>query len=78
MSVGPPAGSVGTVPEAVTGKLRLVAVDGSVTGLVGGVMSMSHEVDSEPEPGLPKGSLMPEALTFSVYVPPAAVSAAGH
>ena len=66
-TVGLPAGSVGTVPVTVTGKLRLVPTLGSgLTVLVGGVVSISQEVDSEPVPGLPYWSWMSAALTVSV------------
>ncbi len=41
--------------------------------LVGGVVSISHEVDIEPVPKLPTWSWMPAALTVSVYVPSAVV-----
>ncbi len=44
--------------EAVTVTLKLVEVvcDGSAsTELVGGVVSISQEIDCEPVPGLPEG-----------------------
>ncbi len=44
------------------------------TALVGGVVSISHEVDNEPVPGLPYVSSMADALTVRLYVPSAAVS----
>ena len=62
-----PLAPLGSVPVTVTGKLRLVPVLGSgLTVLVGGVVSISHEVESEPVPALPYGSWMPAALTVSV------------
>ena len=58
---------LGSVPVTETGKLRLVRSAGSgLTVLVGGVVSISHEVESEPVPGLPFWSWMPAALTVSV------------
>ena len=46
-TVGLPAGSVGTVPVTVTGKMRLVPTLGSgLTVLVGGVVSISQEVET--------------------------------
>ena len=49
-----PLAPLGSVPVTVTGKLRLVPVLGSgLTVLVGGVVSISHEVESEPVPAMP-------------------------
>ena len=64
---GLPLAPFGSVPVTVTGKLRLVPVFGKgLTVLVGGVVSISHEVESDPVPGLPFWSWMPAALTVSV------------
>ena len=50
-----------------TGKTRLVSRAGSgLIVLVGGVVSISHEVESELVPALPSVSWMPVALTVSV------------
>ena len=46
------------------------------TWLVGAVVSISHEVESEPVPGMPNESWMSAALTVSAYWPWAAVSPA--
>ena len=49
LTVGLPAGWAGTVPVTVTGKTRLVPTLGSgLTVLVGGVVSISHEVERNP------------------------------
>ena len=57
----------GSVPLADTRKLVDVVWDGSeLTVLVGGVVSMSQEVDIEPVPKLPASSWMPDALTVSM------------
>ncbi len=54
LTVGLPAGSVGTVPVTVIGKTRLVPILGSAPMvLVGGVVSISQEVGIVPMPGLP-------------------------
>ena len=69
----PPA-PLGSDPLTETRMYGVVVVAGSgLTVLVGGVVSMSQEVDSEPVPKLPASSWMPEALTVSVYVPSAVV-----
>ncbi len=52
-----------------TAKLRLVPRAASgLTWLVGGVVSISQEVESEPVPGFPYGSVMSAALMVSVYI----------
>ena len=62
------------MPVTETVKLVEVVCGGSeLTVLVGGVVSISQEVDSEPVPALPYWSWMPAALTVSVYVPSAVV-----
>ena len=69
-----PFGPFGSVPLADTRKLVDVVCAGSEpTVLVGGVVSISQEVDIEPVPALPAWSWMPEALTVSTYVPSAVV-----
>ena len=69
-----PFDPLGSVPLTDTRKLVDVVCDGSgLTVLVGGVVSISQEVDIEPVPTLPASSWMPEALTVSTYVPSAVV-----
>ena len=66
----------GSVPLTETEKLVDVVCDGSVvTALVGGVVSISHDVDIEPVPELPYWSVMSAASTVSVYSPSAVVKA---
>ena len=61
----PPA-PLGSEPVTVTVKLVEVVWGGSgLTVLVGGVVSISHEVDSEPVPEL-RSPWMSAALTVSV------------
>ena len=70
-----PADPAGSVPVTVTGKLRLVPRLGSgLTALVGGVVSISQDVDSEPLPKLPYWSWRSAALMVKVYSPSAWVS----
>ncbi len=55
------------MPVTVTGKTRLLPILGSgLTVLVGGVVSISHEVESVPVPAIPFWSWMSAALTVSV------------
>ena len=44
--------------------------------LVGGVVSINHEVETDPVPELPYASRMSAALTVRRYVPSAAVRGA--
>ena len=65
-----PFAPVGSLPVTETVKLVDVVCAGkALTVLVGGVVSISQEVDSEPLPGLPFSSWMPAALTVNVYSP---------
>ena len=55
---GLPFDPFGSLPVTETVKLVDVVCAGSgLTVLVGGVVSISHEVDSEPVPGLPSWSV---------------------
>ena len=75
---GARAGPAGSVKETVTLNVSEVCVAPSAltTRLVGDVVSISHVVESEPEPAWPAASWMPSALTVSVYWPWAVVSPA--
>ena len=74
-----PFDPVGSLLVTETVKLVDVVCAGSVlTVLVGGVVSISHEVDNEPLPGLPYKSEMPAALTVRVYLPSAVVTRPGR
>ncbi len=58
---------VGSLPVTETVKLvDVVVCESGLTVLVGGVVSISHEVESEPVPTLPARSWIPEASTVSV------------
>jgi hypothetical protein len=63
-------------PEAVTETVKLVdvvCVGSEFTVLVGGVVSINHEVKTEPAPGPPYVSSISAALTVRLYVPSAVV-----
>ncbi len=61
---GLPFDPLGSVPVTETVKLVDEVVGGSgLTVLVGGVVSISQEIDCEPVPGLPYWSVMSAALT---------------
>ncbi len=62
----PPA-PFGSLPLTDTRMLSLVVVEGRApTVLVGGVVSISHEVARDPTPEFPARSCKPDALTVSV------------
>ncbi len=59
-----PFDPVGSLPVTETLKLvDVVCAGSSLTVLIGAVVSVNHEVDTEPLPGLPYTSEMPAALT---------------
>ena len=63
---GLPPAPAGSLLLTETVKLVEVVWDGrALTVLVGGVVSISQEVDSEPVPALPYSSWMSAALTVS-------------
>ena len=72
-----PFDPMGSLPVTDTEKLvEFVAVGSRLTVLVGGVVSISHEAETEPVPELPYVSWRPVALTVSVNDPSAVVRAA--
>ncbi len=72
-----PSAPFGSVAVTETVKLVDVVWAGrALTVLVGGVVSINHEVETEPVPGLPYVSWMSAALTVRIYVPSAVVRAA--
>ena len=68
---------LGSVAVTETVKLAdVVCVGSELTVLVGGVVSINHDVETEPVPGLPYVSSTAAALMVRTYVPSAAVRGA--